>query len=150
MMDNSAFTDRLERIAAIARGTISHAKTLTGHCQPLPISKEASNGLDQLKDAVFGNVGSICAFRVGDEDAQYLESQFSPVFTASDLVNIDNFNAHLKLLSGGRPMKPFNIRIAKPGEPDTTSAEQLKQLSYEKNRSKIEDELPQNCHFRRI
>ena len=44
-------------------------------------------------DAVFGNVGSLVSFRVGPEDAEFLEKQFEPVFAANDLVNVDNYNA---------------------------------------------------------
>ncbi|MCX6719404.1 MAG: type IV secretion system DNA-binding domain-containing protein, partial [Candidatus Taylorbacteria bacterium] len=44
-----------------------------------------------IRDSVFGNVGSIAAFRVGSEDAEFLEKQFSPVFTAKDIMSIDNY-----------------------------------------------------------
>ncbi len=65
---------------------------------------------DEIRDAVFGNVGSMAAFRIGAQDAEVLEKQFSPVFSAQDLIRIDNFNAHVKLLVGGKPAAPFNIQ----------------------------------------
>ncbi|MDQ5969250.1 MAG: hypothetical protein QG579_407, partial [Patescibacteria group bacterium] len=85
---------------------------------------------DDIKDAVFGNVGSIATFRVGAEDAEYLEKQFSPVFTAKDIMNIDNYNAYLKMLVGGKPVKAFNIRATAPPQGNPKIVETLKQLSY--------------------
>ncbi len=85
---------------------------------------------DSIRDAVFGNVGSICTFRVGAEDAEYLEKQFAPVFTAQDIMNIDNRNAYLKILVGGRPVKAFNIRTLPPPLGNPKVIDSLKQLSY--------------------
>lgn len=82
------------------------------------------------KDAVFGNVGSIVSYRVGAEDAEYLEKQFSPVFTAKDLMGIDNYNACVKMLVAGRPAKAFNMRIGAPPKGNPDIVETLKQLSY--------------------
>jgi len=86
---------------------------------------------EQIRDAVFGNVGSMAVFRVGAEDAKFLESQFTPVFKAQDLMNIDNYNCYLKLLANGRPTKPFNIAISPPPSFDLAKVEILKQRSYE-------------------
>jgi len=86
---------------------------------------------DNIKDAVFGNVGSLCTFRVGADDAEYLEQQFDPPFTQNDLMNVDNYNAYLKLLVRGVPVKPFNIRTIEPEESNRENVERLKQASYE-------------------
>ena len=85
---------------------------------------------DEIKDAVFGNVGSMAAFRVGAEDAEFLEKQFAPVFTARDIMNLDNRNAYLKILVDGRPIKPFNIETMPPPKGSVEIAEKLKELSY--------------------
>src|SRR5438132_4444986 len=50
---------------------------------------------DEIRDAVFGNVGTIMTYRVGPEDAEFLVKQFAPVFDERDLVNLPNFNAAL-------------------------------------------------------
>jgi len=97
-----------------------------------------------IKDSVFGNVGSIAAFRVGSDDAEYLEKQFAPIFSAKDLMNIDNYNAYLKLLVRGRPVTPFSVEIPLPksGRPEIVS--KLKELSYLKfgrDRASIEQEI---------
>jgi hypothetical protein len=71
--------------------------------------------LDQnIKDAVFGNVGSIVSFRVGTEDAQFLEQQFAPVFSAKDIMNVPNYNAFLRILVNGVPTKPFSMATMPP------------------------------------
>lgn len=69
---------------------------------------------ENIRDAVFGNVGSMAAFRVGAEDAEFLVEQFEPVFSENDLINIDNFQAHIKLLIGGQTSTPFTIRTFPP------------------------------------
>ena len=99
-----------------------------------------------IRDAVFGNVGSICSFRVGAEDAEYLEKQFSPVFTAKDIMNIDNHHAYVKMLVGGKPAKAFNIAASVPIKGDPAIVESLKQLSYQMyggNRAEIEANILQ-------
>lgn len=97
-----------------------------------------------IRDSVFGNVGSISAFRVGAEDAEYLEKQFSPVFTAKDIMSIDNYNAYLKILVHGRPVKPFNIETMPPPVGDRGIIDSIKQLShlkYGKDKKQVEDEI---------
>jgi len=97
-----------------------------------------------IRDSVFGNVGSIAAFRVGAEDAEYLEKQFSPVFTAKDIMSIDNRNAYLKMLANGSPVKPFNIATLPPPAGDKSVVESIKELSYlkyGKDRASVEAEI---------
>ncbi len=97
-----------------------------------------------IRDSVFGNVGSIAAFRVGAEDAEYLEKQFAPVFTAKDIMSIDNRNAYLKMLANGRPVKPFNIETLPPPGGDKAVADSIKRLSYlkyGKERTLVEEEI---------
>jgi len=99
---------------------------------------------ERIRDAVFGNVGSLCAFRVGSDDAEFLEKQFAPVFDANDLMNIDNRNAILKLLVGGRPERPFTIQTVKPDEGSRTQIDELKQRSYERYgrpRADVEEDI---------
>jgi hypothetical protein len=97
-----------------------------------------------IRDSVFGNVGSIAAFRVGAEDAEYLEKQFSPVFTAKDIMSIDNYNAYLKMLANGKPVKPFNIETMSPPKGNRDIIKSIKELSYlkyGKERSLVEEEI---------
>lgn len=99
---------------------------------------------DKIKNAVFGNVGSMAVFRVGTEDAEFLEKQFTPVFTQTDISNLDNFNAYVRLLSGGRPAKPFNMRIMPPDKGDMEQVDKLKELSslmFGRPRAEVEEEV---------
>ncbi len=99
---------------------------------------------ENIRDAVFGNVGSIAAFRVGSEDAAFLEKQFAPTFIAADIMNLENRNAYLKLLVGGQPRDPFNIATLPPLPGDRERAAEYKHLSslrYGRPRADIEDEI---------
>ena len=99
---------------------------------------------DEIKDAVFGNVGSLCAFRVGADDGEFLQKQFAPTFTAADLMNVDNRNAYVKLLINGKPSQPFNIETL-PFQAGTQEyIEQMQALSalrYGRPRAEIEAEI---------
>jgi len=99
---------------------------------------------DEIRDAVFGNVGSMAAFRVGPEDAQFLEQQYSPIFTASDLMNIPNQNAYMRVLANGTPTPPFSVAVAAPSETDHSRVKSLIQQSYERYgtlREEIEEDI---------
>jgi len=85
---------------------------------------------EKVRDAVFGNVGSMAVFRVGEEDGEYFAKQFAPVFTALDFVNIENYNAYLKILAGGVPQKPFNIKTLPPYPGNKDQVNDLRELSY--------------------
>jgi hypothetical protein len=85
---------------------------------------------EDIKGAVFGNVGSMAFFRVGPDDAQYLEHQLAPTFSASDLLKIENYHAYLKMLVNGEPKKPFDIVTLPPEKGDASVIESLKELSY--------------------
>lgn len=85
---------------------------------------------EKIRDAVFGNVGSIVSFRINSEDAEFLEKQFSPVFTAKDIMGIENLNAYVKTLVHGVPQKAFNIKEGFPPKGKPEIIETLKQVSY--------------------
>lgn len=99
---------------------------------------------EKIRDAVFGNVGSIISFRIGADDAEFLIKQFEPVFGKNDLINIDNFNAYVKILINGQTSQPFNIKTLKPAKPSLESGQDLKQLSalkYGRDRKEVELEI---------
>ncbi len=99
---------------------------------------------EPIKDAVFGNVGSMAVFRVGPDDAEYLAKQFDPVFTAQDIIKLDNRNAYLKMLADGAPIKPFNIATFAPPKGIEGIAPKIKELSYLKfgrDREEVEEEI---------
>jgi len=99
---------------------------------------------DKIKNAVFGNIGSMIAMRVGAEDAEFLVKQFEPVFDKNDLINIDNFNGYVKLLINGATSLPFNVKFYPPTKGDLELAKSLKQLSrlkYGREKNSVEAEI---------
>jgi hypothetical protein len=84
---------------------------------------------EEISKAVFGNVGSLTVFRVGPEDAEFLEKQFAPVFTANDIVNVDNYQCFARLLMNNELTKPFNMKTFPPTHGDQEVANALKELS---------------------
>ncbi len=84
---------------------------------------------EEISKAVFGNVGSLTVFRVGPEDAEFLEKQFAPVFTANDIVNVDNYQCFVRLLMNNELTKPFNMKTYAPTHGDQEVANALKELS---------------------
>ena len=96
---------------------------------------------EEIRDAVFGNVGSMVAFRVGAQDAEFLEKQFAPVFTAADLLRIDNYNAFARILARGAPVPPFSISIPPFPAGNHENALRLAELSsliYGRPREEVE------------
>lgn len=85
---------------------------------------------EDIRDAVIGNVGTKIAMRIGTTDAEFLEKQFAPVFSAHDLENLPNYNAVLSLLVNGVPARPFTVQSKKPPTIDYGRVDALKELSY--------------------
>lgn len=99
---------------------------------------------EDIRDAVIGNVGTKASFRVGTQDAEFLEKQFSPIFNAQDLENLPNRNAVLSLLVNGVPARPFTIQTQDLPPMDYSTVEALKELSYKtygKDREEVEAEV---------
>jgi len=69
---------------------------------------------ETVRDAVFGNVGTLISFRVGAEDAEFLEKEFAPDFTVEDLVNLGKYNIYLKLMIDGLAGRPFSAQTLPP------------------------------------
>ncbi len=68
---------------------------------------------EDVKNAIFGNVGSIISFRVGVTDANYLQHEYQPVFTEADLINVERFNTYIKTIVKGEPVPPFSMDLTR-------------------------------------
>lgn len=68
----------------------------------------------KVRDAVFGNVGTMIIFRVGAADAEFLEKEFEPEFLIQDIVNLPNYHIYLKLMVNGVSSRPFSARTLPP------------------------------------
>lgn len=89
---------------------------------------------EEVKAAVIGNVGTLISFRVGVSDAQFLQSEFQPLFSESDLTNIDRFNVFIKTIVKNQPQPPFTMDLTKDIEAiermrKPELAQQIKELS---------------------
>lgn len=88
---------------------------------------------DEIRDAVFGNVGTTVAFRVGDRDAESLHKYFRPTFEETDLIRLPNYNSIVRTMIRGVPTQPFSMATLPPlGTPNPKLGEALKQLSAAK------------------
>jgi type IV secretory pathway TraG/TraD family ATPase VirD4 len=68
---------------------------------------------EDVKNAIFGNVGTKASFRIGVADANFMQHEFQPTFGEVDLINIDRFNAYITTLVNGEPTPPFSIDTTK-------------------------------------
>jgi hypothetical protein len=100
---------------------------------------------DEIRDAVFGNMGTIVSFRIGQNDVDSLTRYFQPLFDGDDLLRIPNWNAVVRTLVGGVPTQPFSMAGLPPlGNPNPKLADALKQLSwakYGRPKDKVEKEI---------
>lgn len=99
---------------------------------------------EEIRNAVFGNVGSMVTFRIGANDAEFLVKQFAPVFNESNLINIDNLNAHVKLLIESQVTTPFNLFVPFPPKGDARIGELARdysRLTYGRDRDEAEREI---------
>lgn len=97
-----------------------------------------------VRDAVFGNVGSLVTFRIGAKDAEFMESEFMPRFTPEDLINLPKYGVYLKLMIDGITSQPFSAMTLPPIAQRTGSEEKIIQQSRERyggNRQQIEDHV---------
>jgi hypothetical protein len=100
---------------------------------------------EEVRDAVFGNVGSMIAFRVGAFDAEVLEKEFAPTFIAEDLVNLGIYQIYLKLMIDGISSAPFSATTMAPiPKPDITYKHDVIESSratFARPRAVVEEEI---------
>ena len=98
-----------------------------------------------LRDAVFGNAGTMVAFRIGAEDSEVMAKEFKPTFNEFDLVNVDRYNAYLKLMINGTASKPFNMStyplLRNGNEEQAKAIRQLSRLKFGRARAEVEEEI---------
>ncbi len=98
-----------------------------------------------VRDAVFGNVGTMIAFRVGAADAEFLEQEFEPEFVIQDLVNLPNYRIYLRMMVGGISSRPFSAATLPPFMPRHGSNLQeiinASRARYARPREIVEEEI---------
>ena len=139
-------TDSISTILAEARKyklnlTIAHqyiGQLLTGG------GIEGKQGSSKIKDAIFGNVGTIVCFRIGVDDAETMAKQFTPALNEYDVMNIEKFHAYIRLLIRNAPSRPFTVLMSPPQVGDPNIVEPVKQLSrlkYGRDRALVNAEI---------
>jgi len=115
------------------------------------VGQLVKNNDTSIKDAVFGNVGTIMAYRVGVEDAELFAKQFDPIFNEFDVMNIDKYTYNIKLLIDGAHARPFNVRgrVLPDGNPQMVPMiKQLSRLKHGRDRSIVEAEIKERAEKR--
>lgn len=100
---------------------------------------------EEIRDAVFGNMGTIVSFRIGQNDVDVLSRYFQPLFDGDDLLRVPNWNAIVRTLIGGIPTQPFSMAGLPPlGTPNDNLGQALKQLSaakYGRPKARVDQEI---------
>jgi hypothetical protein len=131
------YVDEFQNFATESFGTILsearkyHLNLIMGHQYIGQLTPTRDN--TRLKDAIFGNVGTMICFRIGAADAEFLETEFAPTYTPNDLVNLPKWHVLLKLMINGVSSEPFSARsIAVNPEFRTGNAEKVVKVSRER------------------
>jgi len=104
---------------------------------------------EEVKNAVFGNVGTMIAFRVGVPDANFLQHEFSPTFNENDLTNVEKYHVYIKTIVNNEPQQAFSMSLLKDidkmlARMNPKQAEMIKKLSqlkYGKDKDEVEREI---------
>jgi len=110
------------------------------------IGQLVSDTSTKVRDAIFGNVGTMLVFRVGAADAEALESEFEPEFVIQDICNLPNYNVYLKLMVNGVTSRPFSATTLPPmrwGETEDHSDKIIKvsRERYGMDRTEVESRI---------
>ena len=104
---------------------------------------------EEVKNAVFGNVGTMVSFRVGVPDANFLQHEYAPIFNENDLVNVEKYHVYIKTIVKNEPVPAFSMSLEKDmkkinAQMSPKLAEMIKKLSrlkYGKDKDLIEEEM---------
>lgn len=112
----------------------------------LILANQYVNQIDErVRDAIFGNAGSIVSFRVGAADAEWLEKEFEPVFTANDIVNLPKFQIYLKLMIDGIAGDAFSATTLPPIKlEDLANEDKIIRISrerYSNSKAEVEEKI---------
>ncbi len=110
---------------------------------------------EEVKNAVFGNVGTLISFRVGVADASYLQHEFQPDFSENDLLNIERFNAYTKTIVNNEPVPPFSMNLTKDMAQEKVLENwelakniiELSRLKYGRDKALIEAEVTRRARL---
>jgi len=110
---------------------------------------------EEVKNAVFGNVGTLMSFRVGVQDANFLQHEFTPTFSEADLTNVERFHTFVKTIVDNEPMPPFSMDLTRDIEAERKLAnpklaemiKKLSRLKYGKDKNILEVEIAKRARL---
>lgn len=110
---------------------------------------------EEVKNAVFGNVGTLMSFRVGVQDANFLQHEFTPTFSEADLTNVERFHTFVKTIVDNEPMPPFSMDLTRDLEAERKLAnpklaemiKKLSRLKYGKDKNILEVEIAKRARL---
>lgn len=143
-VDFSLYVDEFQNFSTDSFATImSEARKY--HLNLIVANQFTTQLTDEIRDAVFGNMGTIVSFRIGQNDVDGLSRYFKPAFDADDLLRVPNYNAIVRTLIGGVPTQPFSMSTLPPlGNPNPKLSPALKKLSaakYGKPKAEMDKEI---------
>lgn len=143
-VDFSLYVDEFQNFSTDSFATImSEARKY--HLNLIVANQFTTQLTPEIRDAVFGNMGTIVSFRIGQNDVEAIAKYFQPTFDADDLLRVPNYNTIMRTLIGGVPTQPFSMTTLPPlGNPNPKLADALKQLSaakYGRPRAAVEKEI---------
>lgn len=143
-VDFSLYVDEFQNFSTDSFATIlSEARKY--HLNLIVANQFTTQLTQEIRDAVFGNTGTIVSFRIGQNDVESLGKYFQPTFDTEDLLRVPNYNTIIRTLIGGIPTQPFSMVTLPPlGSPNPRLGEALKQLSaakYGRPRAAVGDEI---------
>jgi len=110
---------------------------------------------EDIKNAVFGNVGTMVAFRVGVTDANFLQHEFAPTFNETDLANVEKYHAYVKTIVDNQPVSAFSMSLLKDMKAQERKMnpklseliKKLSRLKYGKDKELLEEEIGQRAQL---
>lgn len=143
-VDFSLYVDEFQNFSTDSFATImSEARKY--HLNLIVANQFTTQLSDEIRDAMFGNMGTIVSFRVGQNDVEALTKYYQPMFSGDDLLRVPNYNTIIRTLIRGVPTQPFSMATLPPlGTPNMQLGTALKQLSaakYGRPKAKVEAEI---------
>ena len=110
---------------------------------------------DEVKNAIFGNVGTLFSFRVGVTDGNYLQHEFQPTFNENDLINVEKYHTYVKTIVNNEPVPPFSMDLTKDfnkidalrNKKVADLIKELSRLKYGKDKQIVEAEITRRARL---
>lgn len=110
---------------------------------------------EEVKNAVFGNVGTLITFRVGVQDANFLQHEFTPTFSEADLTNVERYHTFVKTIVDNEPMPPFSMDLTRDIDAERQAAnpklaemiKKLSRLKYGKDKNILEVDIAKRARL---